>query len=84
MCNSMKRTIQKGFHVADDNMNQGQPGGSLFRRRNFFLMFVLFYYIHSRVSIRAYIINFSIKNHDIPASRCGHGLTASRRQGKNR
>ena len=56
MCHSMKRNIQKGFHVTDDNMNKGQPGGSFFRKRNFFLMFVaLFYYVNSRVSMRAYL-----------------------------
>ena len=57
MCRPMKRNIQKGFHVAPDNMNQRQPEGIFFRRRNFFLMFlVLFCYIHSRLSIRAHIL----------------------------
>jgi hypothetical protein len=49
---SMKRTVQKCFHISNKDVNQGQPFRSLFRWRHFFLMFVPFLNdVHSRKSI---------------------------------
>ena len=42
MSNTMKRAIQKGLHIPNDNMYQRQPSRGFFRRCYLFFVFVFF------------------------------------------